>query len=84
MILKLGMKHHGEELYIVYINHDAGMTFTYFNAMITTYLHLSKCHLKGKISRKWANGLKIYESVKGLEPKDWSAPNPKQYTCVLP
>ena len=28
MILKLGMKHQGEELYKVYINHDLGMTLT--------------------------------------------------------
>ena len=32
MILKLGMKHLGLELYKVYINHDAGMTLTYFTA----------------------------------------------------
>ena len=30
MILKLSMKHQGEELYKVYINHDLGMTLTYF------------------------------------------------------
>ena len=30
MILKLGMKQQGEELYKVYINHDLGMTLTYF------------------------------------------------------
>ena len=30
MILKLGMKHQGEELYKVYINHDLGVTLTYF------------------------------------------------------
>ena len=29
MILKLGMKHLGMELYKVYINHDPGMTSTY-------------------------------------------------------
>ena len=29
MILKLGLKHLGKELYKVYINHDAGMTLTY-------------------------------------------------------
>ena len=28
MILKLGMKHLGMELYKVYINHDPGMTLT--------------------------------------------------------
>ena len=35
MILKLGMKHQGKELYIVYINHDPGMTLTYFTARST-------------------------------------------------
>ena len=29
MILKLGVKHLGMELYKVYINHDPGMTLTY-------------------------------------------------------
>ena len=35
MISKLGMKHQGKELYIVYINHDPGMTLTYFTARST-------------------------------------------------
>ena len=35
MILKLGLKHLGMELYKVYINHDAGMTLTYFTARST-------------------------------------------------
>ena len=35
MILKVGMKHQGEELYKVYINHDLGMTLTYFMARPT-------------------------------------------------
>ena len=35
MILNLGMKHLGEELYKVYINHDLGMTLTYFMANIS-------------------------------------------------
>ena len=30
MILKLGMKHQAMELYKVYINHDLGMTLTFF------------------------------------------------------
>ena len=30
MILKLGMKHQGMELYKVYINHDPGMTLTFY------------------------------------------------------
>ena len=32
MILKLGMKHRGLELYKVYINDDPGLTMTYFTA----------------------------------------------------
>ena len=35
MILKLGVKHLGLELYKVYINHDPGMTLTYFTARST-------------------------------------------------
>ena len=35
MILKLGMKHQGEELYKVYINLDLGMTLAYFMARPT-------------------------------------------------
>ena len=35
MILKLGMKHQGMELYKVYVNHDPGMTLTYFMARST-------------------------------------------------
>ena len=35
MILKLGMKYQGEELYKVNINHDLGMTLTYSMARPT-------------------------------------------------
>ena len=35
MILKLGVKHLGMELYKVGINHDPGMTLTYFTARST-------------------------------------------------
>ena len=35
MILKLGMKHPAEKLYKFYINHDPGMTLTYFTARST-------------------------------------------------
>ena len=35
MILKLGMKHQVLELYKVYINHEPGMTLTYFTARST-------------------------------------------------
>ena len=35
MILKLGVKHLGMEFYKFYINHDPGMTLTYFTARST-------------------------------------------------
>ena len=35
MILKLGMKHQGMELYNVYINQDPGMTLIYFTPRST-------------------------------------------------
>ena len=34
-ILKLGIKHQAMELYKVYINHDPGMTLTFFTARST-------------------------------------------------
>ena len=72
MILKLGMKHQGEELYKVYINHDPGMTLIYFMARSTQVANafewgkLSNCYLKGKSERKLSNGLKIYDFEKIL------------------
>ena len=39
MILKLGMKHQGIEVYKIYINHDTGMTLTYFTARSTEIAH---------------------------------------------
>ena len=47
MILKLDMKHQGMELYKIYLNHDPGMTLTYFTA----------CHLKGKTCSKMTPGV---------------------------
>ena len=35
MILKLGMEHQWLKFYKVYINHDPGMTLTYFTARST-------------------------------------------------
>ena len=34
-LMKLGMKHQAMELYKVYINHDPGMTLTFFTARST-------------------------------------------------
>ena len=39
MILKLGMKHQAMEHYKVYINHDPGMTLTYFTARSAEVSH---------------------------------------------
>ena len=44
MILKLGVKHLGMELYKAYINHDPWMTLTYF----TQGQHRSLTHLNGE------------------------------------
>ena len=66
MILKLGMKHQGKELYKVYINHDPGMTLTYFMARSTQVAHafewekIGKCHLMAENllgMSKWTEGL---------------------------
>ena len=54
MILKLGMKHQAMELYKVCINHDPGMTLTFFTARSTKAAHafewekIGKCHLMAK------------------------------------
>ena len=51
MILKLGIQQLGMELNKVCINHDPGITLTYFTAMSTLVVHafergkLGKCHL---------------------------------------
>ena len=45
MILKLGVKHLGMELYKVNINHDPGMNLTYFTARSTVRSHI---HWNGK------------------------------------
>ena len=39
MILNLGVKHLGMELYKVYIKHDPGMTLTCFMARSTQVIH---------------------------------------------
>ena len=84
MILKLNMKHQGDELYKVYIIHDPWMTLTYFTARSTQVIlafewrKLSKCHLKGKTLWKWANGQNIYDS-ENMDLTGRSAPTPGQH-----
>ena len=48
MILKLGVKHLGMELYKVYINHDPGMTLTYFTARSISVSHAFEGEKIGK------------------------------------
>ena len=74
MGFNLGMKHQAMELYKVYINHDPGMTLTFFTARSTYVAYafewgkLLQCHLKGKTCSKLANGLKFYDLKKKLTP----------------
>ena len=47
MILKLGMKHPGMDLYKVYINHDPGMTLTFLRQgqlRLPTHLNGEICY----------------------------------------
>ena len=48
MILKLGIKHQAMELYKVCINHDPGMTLTFFTARSTLAAHALECEKKKK------------------------------------
>ena len=75
MILKLGMKHQGMEFYKVCINHDHVMTLTYFTARSTQVAYAFEwgkivlLSFEGKTVRKWANGLKSYDSEKLWTPR---------------
>ena len=72
MILKLDMKHQAMELFKVCINHDPGMTLTFFTVRSTKVAHtfelgkLLQCHLKGKTCSKLANRLNLYDLKKKL------------------
>ena len=76
------MKHLWLKYYNVYINHDPVMTLTQFMARSTWVDHvfkwrkLLKCHLKGKASRKLANGQNIdySENKEKNGPRASSAP----------
>ena len=71
---KLGVKHRWLKYSNVYINHDPVMTLTKFMARLTWAAYpfewgkLLKCHLKGKASRKLANGQNIDYSEKRKWP----------------
>ena len=78
---KLGVKHLWLKYYNVYINHDPVMTLTQFMARSTWVDHafkwgnLLKCYLKGKTSRKLANGQNIdYSEKRRKWPKGFICP----------
>ena len=68
------MKHRWLKYFNVYINQDPVMTLTKFMARSTWVAYafelgkLLKCHLKGKASRKLANGQNIEDSEKRKWP----------------
>ena len=70
------MKHQGMEVYKIYINHDPGMTLTYFTVRSAKVAHtfewgggeLLKCHLKDKTCSKLINRLIFYKLKKTLTP----------------
>ena len=78
--MKLGVKHPWLKYYNKYINHDPVMTLTKFMARSTWVAHafewekLLKCHLKGKTSKKLANGQNIDYSEKRKTAQGLEAP----------
>ena len=88
------MKHQWLKYSNVYINHDPVMTLTKFMARSTWVAYafelgkLLKCHLKGKASRKLANGQNIEDFEKRKWPKGFICPCTgvkyhKIQTCLL-
>ena len=77
---KHGVKHRWLKYSNVYINHDPVMTLTKFMARSVWVAYefewgkLLKCHLKGKASRKLANGQNIDYSEKRKWPKGFICP----------
>ena len=77
---KLGVKHRWLKYSNIYINHDPVMTLTKFMARSTWVAYafelgkLLKCNLKGKTSRKLANGQNIEDSEKRKWPKSFICP----------
>ena len=78
--MELGVKHPWLQYYNTYINHDPVMTLTKFMARSTWVAHafewekLLKCHLKGKASKKLANGQNIDYFEKRKRPKGFICP----------
>ena len=74
------MKHQWLKYYNVYINHDPAMPMTQFMARSPWVVNafewekLLTCYLKGKTSRKLANGQKIDYSEKKNGPRGFICP----------
>ena len=71
MILKLGMKHQGEELYKVYINHNLGMTLTYFiypSSQVSVYRTIGPLVII--CSEFLANKIRHNKNIKGIKIKN--------------
>ena len=75
----ISRKHRWLKYSNVYINHDPVMTLTKIMARSTCVAYafelgkLLKCHLKGKASRKLANG----QNIEDFEKRKW----PKGFIC---
>ena len=75
MILKLGMKHQAMELYKVCINHDPGMTLTFFTGKVNLgcpHIGMGKIvtmSFEGKTCSKLANRLNLFDLKKKLTPE---------------
>ena len=74
--------------YKVCINHDPGMTLTYFTAR-SIYVgpscdgdKLLEFHLNGKTCSNLTNGLNIYDFEKEIAPMDYSDSILVLYTCI--
>ena len=71
------------------INHDTGMTMTYFTARSTKIAHafewrkLLKCHLKDKTCSLLANRLNFYDLKKDIDSRSYSDPALRLYTCIV-
>ena len=66
MILKLGMKHQAMELYEICINHDPGMTLTYFTARSTYLANAFEWKKIVKCNQMWENLLGICKWTENL------------------
>ena len=84
-IVKMSFEEKKKDLWFwktIYINYDPGITLTYFTAIGHPCIWTGKI-VKMSFEGENLNWLKIYDSEKKMDPRDWSAPAPGQYTCLL-